>query len=218
MNGVDITSQITSGKIGALITLRDQTLPAAQSQLDELAQQLNSSLNAVSNQGTSVPPPTSLTGTATVSSTTIVARATGTVRIAVADKSGNLVSYQDLDLSAYSTVGASRQRDQRHLRRIGIGRCQRPSVDRGDRYSGDGIAINDMTSSVGRGRDSPVFRAQRSRHRDRRIQLRRAQRHLRAASPALPTATLDCIRHADGGKSVLSSGSATIVNALVQAR
>jgi len=79
VNGVDITSQISSGKVSALITLRDQTLPAAQSQLDELAQQLASSVNAVSNQGTSVPPPTSLTGTAAVSSSTPLS-ATGTVQ------------------------------------------------------------------------------------------------------------------------------------------
>src|SRR5262249_15018664 len=53
VSGLDITSQITSGNIGGLITLRDKTLPAAQSQLDQLASQLASSLNAVSNQGTS---------------------------------------------------------------------------------------------------------------------------------------------------------------------
>ena len=105
VNGVDITSQVSSGKVSALIALRDQTLPAAQSQLDQLAQQLASSVNAVSNQGTSVPPPTSLTGTATVSNSTSFA-GTGTVRIAVADKSGNLVSDQDIDPSAYSTVVA----------------------------------------------------------------------------------------------------------------
>ncbi len=66
VNGVDITSQITSGNIGALINLRDNILPASQSQLDQLANQLSASLNAVHNQGTAVPPPSSLTGTATL--------------------------------------------------------------------------------------------------------------------------------------------------------
>ncbi|MGD4082654.1 hypothetical protein QT602_22730, partial [Xanthomonas citri pv. citri] len=47
VNGVDITSQITGGDIGALITLRDDTLPDAQSQLDQLAQQLASVMNSV---------------------------------------------------------------------------------------------------------------------------------------------------------------------------
>ena len=57
LNGMDITSQIQSGNIGALVTLRDTTLPNTQSQLDQLADQLKDSVNAVSNQGTSVPPP-----------------------------------------------------------------------------------------------------------------------------------------------------------------
>lgn len=104
LNGVDVTSQITSGKIGALVALRDQTLPAAQSQLDELAQQLAVSLNAVSNGQTTLPPPASLTGTATVSSSDALS-ATGSVRLAVTDSSGKLVSYGDLDLSSYTSVG-----------------------------------------------------------------------------------------------------------------
>lgn len=104
LNGVDVTSQITSGKIGALVTLRDQTLTAAQSQLDELAQQLATSLNAVSNGQTTLPPPASLTGTATVSSSDALS-ATGSVRLAVTDSSGKLISYSDLDLSSCSNVG-----------------------------------------------------------------------------------------------------------------
>ncbi|WBU30536.1 flagellar hook-associated protein FlgK [Rhodopseudomonas palustris] len=104
LNGVDVTSQITSGKIGALVALRDQTLPAAQSQLDELAQQLAVSLNAVSNGQTTLPAPASLTGTATVSSSDALS-ATGSVRLAVTDSSGRLVSYSDLDLSSYTSVG-----------------------------------------------------------------------------------------------------------------
>jgi len=103
VNGVDITSQITSGKVGALVTLRDKTLPAAQAQLDRLAQQLKSSLNAVSNQGTSLPPPASLTGSASVPD---AFSATGIVRIAVVGQSGNLVSYQDIDLSQFTSVTA----------------------------------------------------------------------------------------------------------------
>ena len=70
VNGVDITSQITGGDIGALITLRDKTLPAAQSQLDQLATQLASAVNTVSNSASTVPAPTSLTGTTSVTSST----------------------------------------------------------------------------------------------------------------------------------------------------
>ena len=104
LNGVDVTSQIKSGDIGALISLRDSVLPAAQAQLDQLATELVDALNTVHNQGTSLPPPAALTGTTAVTVSTALS-ATGTVRIAVTDQSGNLTSYQDLDLSGYATVG-----------------------------------------------------------------------------------------------------------------
>lgn len=66
LNGVDVTSQIKSGDIGALISLRDTVLPAAQDQLDQLANELADSVNAVNNQGSSLPPPSTLTGTTAV--------------------------------------------------------------------------------------------------------------------------------------------------------
>ncbi|MDQ0470702.1 flagellar hook-associated protein FlgK [Labrys wisconsinensis] len=104
VDGTDITGQIRSGDIGALITQRDSVLPAAQDQLDTLAQGLIGALNAAHNQGTAVPAPTSLTGTTTTSASAAFS-GSGTVRLAVTDSSGNLVSSGDLDLSAYATVG-----------------------------------------------------------------------------------------------------------------
>ena len=87
VDGKDITSHIKSGRIGALIDLRDDVLPAAQSELDELATELADALNAVHNQGTAIPPPASLTGSETVSATDAFS-ATGTVRFAVTDRDG----------------------------------------------------------------------------------------------------------------------------------
>ncbi|WP_342361774.1 flagellar hook-associated protein FlgK [Terrarubrum flagellatum] len=104
VDGNDVTGAITSGKIGALIEQRDETLPAAQDELDELASGLIEALNAVSNSGSSIPAPTTLIGPVIVSASDTLS-ATGTARIAVTDSSGVLVSYQDLDLSSYSTVG-----------------------------------------------------------------------------------------------------------------
>jgi flagellar hook-associated protein 1 FlgK len=104
VNGIDVTSQITSGNIGALIDLRDDTLPDAQAQLDQLATQLKTAVNGAANQGTPSPAPASLTGTATVASSTALS-GTGTFRIALVDGSGNLSSYQDFNLSSYATVG-----------------------------------------------------------------------------------------------------------------
>jgi flagellar hook-associated protein 1 FlgK len=146
LNGVDITTQVTSGEIGGLISLRDSELPAAQAQLDQLATQLASSLNAVSNQGTAVPAPSSLTGSASVTATTALS-ATGTVRFATVDSSRNLVSYQDLNLASYSTVGAlvSAVNAIPGLSASinGAGHVVIAST------TGDGVAINEMTSSVG---------------------------------------------------------------------
>jgi flagellar hook-associated protein 1 FlgK len=213
VNGVDITSQITSGKIGALITLRDQTLPAAQSQLDQLAQQLASSINEVSNAGTSVPPPTSLTGTTSVSSATALS-ATGTVRLAVTDQSGNLVSYQDLNLASYSTVGDL-------VTAINGMSGLSASIDSSGHLSitatgsGDGVAINEMTSAVGSGGAgfSDYFGLNdlvtATGASDFAV-----RSDILSGTTALPTSTLDSSATLTVGSQVLSSGSASIVNAL----
>jgi len=147
VNGVDITAQITSGDIGALIGLRDTVLPAAQSQLDQLATQLADSLNAVHNTGTSLPPPSTLTGTAAVTSSTQLS-ATGTARIAVADQSGSLVSYQDLDLSSYSTVGDLVSAIN-GISGLTASINSNGNVVISSTSSSNGVSINEMSSSVG---------------------------------------------------------------------
>ncbi len=216
VNGVDITSQITSGKIGALITLRDNTLPATQSQLDGLARQLVSSVNAVSNQGTSVPPPTSLTGTATVTSSTALS-ATGTVRIAETDASGSLVSYQDLNLASYTTVGSL-------VTAINGISGVSASIDTNGHLviaatgSGDGVSINEMTSSVGSGGQgfSDYFGLNDLLTGTGASDIA-VRSDILDGSAALPTATLDSSATLTTGSQVLSSGSATVANALYNA-
>ncbi len=216
VNGVDITSQITSGKIAALVTLRDNTLPAAQSQLDELAQQLTSSLNAVSNQGTSVPPPTTLTGTASVTSGTAFS-GTGTVRIAEVDSSGNVVSYQDLDLSSYTTVGSLVSAIN------GISGLS-ASVDSNGHLvvsatgSGDGVSINEMTSSVGSsGQGFSDYFGLNDLLTGTNASDIAVRSDLLDGSAALPTSTLSDASTLTTGSSVLSSGSQTVVNDLYSA-
>lgn len=213
VNGVDITSQIKSGDIGALVTLRDKTLPAAQSQLDQLAQQLSSALNSVSNGASSVPPPTSLTGTTTVASTDALS-ATGTVRLAVSDQSGNLVSYGDLDLSSYATVGdlvtaingisglsASVDADG-HLTVSATG-------------SGNGVAINEMTSSVGSsGKGLSEYFGLNDIVTGTSAADIAVSKSILNGTSELPLATLDSSSTLTAGSQVLSSGSATVINAL----
>lgn len=147
VDGKDITTQIRSGSIAALVEQRDVTLPAAQDELDQLAVKLADTLNSVSNTGTSSPPPSSLTGTTQVAGTDSLS-ASGNVRIAVTDSDGNLVSYQDLDLSNYSTV------DDLVSAIDGISGLS-ASIDSNGHVvisadnSSNGVAINEMTSSVG---------------------------------------------------------------------
>lgn len=216
VNGVDITSQITGGDIGALIKLRDDTLPDAQSQLDQMATQLSSAMNGVSNSASSVPAPTSLTGTTAVTSSSALS-ATGTVRIAVTDQSGSLVSYGDLDLSSYATVGdlvtaingisgvsASVDADG-HLSISATG-------------SGNGVAINQMTSAVGSsgegfsqyfGLNDLVTGASAA---DIAVNSK-----ILSGTDELQLATLDSASSLTVGSNVLSSGSATVVNAFYDA-
>lgn len=104
VNGQDITSSIKSGDIAALVELRDTTLPGVQSQLDSLATSLADTINNIANQGSASPPPNTLTGSESYSSSDTFS-GSGTLRVAVTDSSGNVVSTDDLDLSSYSTVG-----------------------------------------------------------------------------------------------------------------
>jgi flagellar hook-associated protein 1 FlgK len=104
VNGKDITAQLGSGALGALVDQRDSVLPAAQAELDELATALIATLNGIHNAGTSLPPPSSLTGSTLLSSGDAFS-GSGTTRFAVTDADGALVSYADLDLSSYATVG-----------------------------------------------------------------------------------------------------------------
>jgi flagellar hook-associated protein 1 len=216
VNGVDITSQITGGDIGALITLRDKTLPAAQSQLDQLATQLASAVNTVSNSASSVPAPTSLTGTTSVTSGTALS-ATGTVRLAVTDQSGNLVSYSDLDLSSYSTVGDL-------VTAINGISGMSASVDANGRLSitatgsGNGVAINEMTSSVGSSSEgfSEYFGLNDLVTGTSASDIA-VNSGILSGTNELQLVTLDSSSSLTVGSSVLSSGSATVVDAFYSA-
>jgi flagellar hook-associated protein 1 len=211
VNGVDVTSQITSGKVGALITLRDTTLPAEQSQLDQLANQLKSSLNSVTNGASSVPPPTTLTGTTAVTSTTALS-GTGTIRIAVTDQSGNLVSSADFNLSSYATVGAL-------VTAINGTTGLSASVDANGHLtissttSGDGVAVGDVTtSSIGGSSFSSYFGLNDivtgTGASDFAV-----RSDILSGTAGLPTASLDTST-TTAGKSVLTAGSTTVINSL----
>ena len=105
LGGADITSEIRSGKIASLITLRDTTLPNLHSQFEDLATTLHDEVNQLHNEGTGFPGATSLTSSHTFAASDTPVWS-GLFRVAAVDSSGKVVETQDFDLSTYGTVGA----------------------------------------------------------------------------------------------------------------
>jgi flagellar hook-associated protein FlgK len=83
----EVTSKLESGKLKALLKLRDNDLPDMLTQLDEMAAKLRDLMNMVHNQGTSFPPPNQLTGTRELSAYD-KSNWSGKVMIAALDKNG----------------------------------------------------------------------------------------------------------------------------------
>jgi flagellar hook-associated protein 1 FlgK len=213
VNGQDITSQLGSGKLAALVNLRDTVLPGAQSQLDQLANQLSSSLNAVHNQGTALVAPTTLTGSAVVTATTPL-NATGTARFAVTDQKGNLVSYQDLDLSQYATVGDLVQAIG-NIPGLSASINASGNVVISSTNSSDGVAINEMSSSVGSsGQGVSDWLGLNDLVSGTGAANFAVRSDILSNPGLLATSTLDSSASPATGAQVLSSGSATVANAL----
>jgi flagellar hook-associated protein 1 len=63
----DVTATISSGKLAALVYLRDKEIPKALEQLDTLAKGIKEEYNRIHNEGVSTLAPTKLDGTTTVS-------------------------------------------------------------------------------------------------------------------------------------------------------
>jgi len=216
VNGVDITSQIGSGSIGTLVNLRDTVLPGAQSQLDELASQLETTLNAVHNQGTAVPAPAALTGTATVTAATALS-GSGTVRIGVVDQNSDLVSYQDLDLANYATVGDL-------VGAINGISGLSASIDANGHVAiattgaNTGIAINEMSSAAGSaGQGLSDWLGLNDLLTGSGASDIAVRSDILQNSGLLATATLDSSASPAIGSQVLSAGSATVINDLYDA-
>lgn len=104
LNGKDITNSLKSGKLAALVELRDETLPDVQNQLDDVASALKEGLNTLHNQGSAVPPPQTLTGTREDLSSTDSFAGTGTLQVVLADQEGNTVTSADIDLSTLTSL------------------------------------------------------------------------------------------------------------------
>ena len=75
VNGTDITGDIQSGQMSALISMRNTVLPNLAAQFDAVAQGLMTSINAIHNQGASYPASNALTGTTSFATPTKIGRA-----------------------------------------------------------------------------------------------------------------------------------------------
>ncbi|WP_242139744.1 flagellar basal body rod C-terminal domain-containing protein [Sphingomonas sp. TREG-RG-20F-R18-01] len=96
------------GKLGALLDLRDRTIPGFRDQLGSLFGGLSQSLNAASNAATAVPPPAQLVGANTPLAASDRLGFTGKATIAVTSAAGKLVASTTLDFTAMgpqATVG-----------------------------------------------------------------------------------------------------------------
>jgi flagellar hook-associated protein 1 FlgK len=216
VDGADITSQIKSGSLAALVAQRDTTLPAAQADLDQLAVQLADAFNNIGNAGTASPPPNSLTGTAAVSSSDPFS-ASGTVRIAITDSDGKLVSYQDVDLSGYSTVGdLVSGLDSISGVSASIDATGHVAIAAED--ASDGIAVNEMTSAVGSsGEGLSAWLGLNDLVTATGASDFQVRNSLLADSSLLPSSTLDASSTLTTGAQVVSEGSDTVVQNLYDA-
>jgi flagellar hook-associated protein 1 FlgK len=106
LGSIDITTEITNGRIGGLIQMRDTALPDLYSQIEELTAALHDEINRLHNQGTAHPGLATMTGTRTIAAADTPVW-TGSVRVAVLDANAAIVEYQDFDLSTYANVGAA---------------------------------------------------------------------------------------------------------------
>jgi flagellar hook-associated protein 1 FlgK len=86
-----------SGSIEGLVDMRDNQLPALQTELGNFARQTALAFNAQANANSAAPPPSSLDGRDTGLLGSDGMNFTGKTTIAVADSSGNLVSRVNVD-------------------------------------------------------------------------------------------------------------------------
>ncbi|HYZ48082.1 MAG TPA: flagellar hook-associated protein FlgK [Sphingomonas sp.] len=98
--GDKLDSASVGGKLGGLIDLRDRALPAFADKVGIIFGGVAETLNAVSNEGTAVPPPASLDGRPTGLIGTDLLRFSGSATFAVLKSNGDLVAKAQIDFSA----------------------------------------------------------------------------------------------------------------------
>lgn len=149
VNGVDITTSIRGGELAGQIEIRDGTLVEEQEKLNEFATQLMDTMNAVLNQGASRPSRPTMTSDPSVILTPADPFAgAGIVRIATTDVDGVVQNVTDLNIGGFATVNdvvTALNGIAGITASINVsGQLEIVATN-----AGEGISINEMTSSVG---------------------------------------------------------------------
>jgi flagellar hook-associated protein 1 FlgK len=213
VNGKDITTSLTSGKLGGLIALRDDVLVGEQDALDQLASTLISQVNAAANSGSASPPPNSLTSAIAVSGSDAF-NATGSVRVAVTNSSGAVVSTQDIDLSAYATVDdliAGLNSISGLSASISNGKLTIAATS-----STNGVALADVDASIGGEGFSGYFGFNDVFSGDSAVDIA-ASSTLTSDASKFPAATMDTTSALAVGQIAIASGGAGAASAIASA-
>ncbi len=217
--GKDVTNSLGSGKLAALVAQRDSVLPGVQSELDSLASTLSSAFNTISNQGSASPPPQTLTGSTSVSGSDAVTVASGTtVRVAVTDSSGDIVSVADVSLDGDSTVDDIVSSLNTAFTSGSV--AATASVDSSGHLviqatsSSDGIAVSTTAGTVGGTDFSSYFGLNDVLVDGSSAATIRVKDSLTSSASTLPTGTLTGTA---AGDTAVASGSSTIVSKLAAA-
>ncbi|MBO9516282.1 MAG: flagellar hook-associated protein FlgK [Variovorax sp.] len=153
--GDQIDSAAIGGKLGGLLDLRDRALPAFSEQLGTLFTGLSQALNSVSNAGSTVPPPTTLTGhnSGLVGSDRL--GFTGAATFAVTKADGTMVASTKVDFDALGPTATID--DMVNAINTGLGGAGTASFVNGTlsitaNGAGNGVAVGqDPTSPSARG-------------------------------------------------------------------
>ena len=213
VNGKDITASLTSGKLGGLVSLRDDILVGEQDALDQLASTLIAQVNTAANSGSASPPPNSLTSATTVSGTDAFS-ATGSVRVAVTNSSGAVVSTQDIDLSSYATI------DDLIAGLNSVGGLT-ASISNGKltiaaASSSNGVALADIDASVGGEGFAAAFGFNDVFSGDSAVDIA-VSSSLTSDASRFPTATMDTTSVLAVGQVAVASGGTGAVSAIASA-
>ena len=212
LDNTDITDQISSGSLAALINQRDDVLTDAQSELDNLASSLSSALNSYCNQGTASTPPNSLTGSTTVAASDAVTVASGTtVRVAITDSSGDVSSYQDIDLSSAATV-SDVMTDLQSLSGVTATITDGKLVLSAP--SGSGIALTTLSGSVGGTDLSSYFGLNNLLSNGSSAETIAVRSDILSSSTLLPTGALDSSSTLTTGTAAVAASSASIITGM----